>query len=496
MSPESRTPLVFISYSHDTREHKQWVLSLAQRLLKEGIDVILDQWDLEYGTDVPAFMAHSVGRADRVLMICTETYVQKVDEGKGGVGYEALIVTGELIQDLGTKKFVPVIRQSKEPMLLPKKLGPRMAVNLSDYSPSVDEEFKNLVAQLRQQPPSTKPPLGEIATSVAAPLPSDPISATTPAITNPTSAYDQALKLARSGDMVSWRRVISGHRAAASKAILEWRAKIEQSPPTKKAELPPMLWEALTAYQPLFASAVSAIESAQPKFNQQGSLIHDLMEPKGWQRSGSTIIIALPDAAAWVFQALAGAMYVHTAQIDLALDLATQRIPERYSNNSSPLYLTHDLVGWPESLDTTCTVAWQFLNDLPQHFPWIATSFNGEDEFREALAGYYLMLSWLEYLSAVGSGHGPEMEKNSIRPDVPPLFINDEPIKRGMLKLLEDRGALARYSVKAGVSLEDQKKYWAQWVGCLHYWLAKVFNHGFPFRGDSRITHFAEDVAR
>ena len=68
---------------------------MAQRLLTEGIDVILDQWDLEFGTDVPAFMAHSVGRADRVLMICTETYVQKVDEGKGGVGYEALIVCQE-----------------------------------------------------------------------------------------------------------------------------------------------------------------------------------------------------------------------------------------------------------------------------------------------------------------------------------------------------------------------------------------------------------------
>jgi hypothetical protein len=32
-------------------------------------------------------MEQSVGWADRVLMICTETYVRKADEGKGGVGY-------------------------------------------------------------------------------------------------------------------------------------------------------------------------------------------------------------------------------------------------------------------------------------------------------------------------------------------------------------------------------------------------------------------------
>jgi len=44
----------------------------------------------------------SVAWADRVLMICTEAYVRKADEGKGGVGYEAMIVTGELVKDLGT----------------------------------------------------------------------------------------------------------------------------------------------------------------------------------------------------------------------------------------------------------------------------------------------------------------------------------------------------------------------------------------------------------
>lgn len=37
-------------------------------------------------------------------MICTEPYVEKANAGKGGVGYEAMIVDGELIRDLGTKR--------------------------------------------------------------------------------------------------------------------------------------------------------------------------------------------------------------------------------------------------------------------------------------------------------------------------------------------------------------------------------------------------------
>lgn len=496
MSTEKQPPLVFISYSHDTREHKQWVLTLAQRLIKAEIDVILDQWDLEYGDDVPAFMTHSVGRADRVLMICTETYVQKVDEGKGGVGYEALIVTGELIQNLGTKKFVPVIRQSKEPILLPKKLGPRMAVNLSDYFSATDDEFQNLVAQLRKEPPPSKPSLGKTALPPVAPLLVEPIAITAASILDPKEAYVQALQLARSGDMVSWRRVISAHRLAASKALLVWREKVNQSPPRKKAELPAMLSDAIAAYQPLFAATLAAIESGQQKFNQQGSLIYDLMEPRGWERNGISIVVALPDAAAWIFQALAGAMYVQTGQISLALDLATQRIPDRYRNESKPLYLSHNIVGWPESLDTTCTVAWKFLDELPKQFPWIVDAFASEEEFRESLAGYYLLLSWLEYLSALKDGHAEAIEKKELSPDIPPLFIQGEPIRRGALKLLDERSVLANHCVKTGVSLDSQKQHWEKWVVCLNYWLAKILNHGFRLRESPSISDFADDLAR
>src|SRR5436305_781177 len=101
---ETRAPTVFISYSHDTPAHKKWVGELASRLVEKGVEVVLDQWDLGLGDDVPKFMEKSVGEADRVLMICSETYVRKADDGKGGVGYEAMVVTGELVRKLETNK--------------------------------------------------------------------------------------------------------------------------------------------------------------------------------------------------------------------------------------------------------------------------------------------------------------------------------------------------------------------------------------------------------
>ena len=61
-------PKAFISYSHDSQEHKKWVLDFATRLRNNGVDAALDQWDLKPGDDLPHFMERGLASADRVLM--------------------------------------------------------------------------------------------------------------------------------------------------------------------------------------------------------------------------------------------------------------------------------------------------------------------------------------------------------------------------------------------------------------------------------------------
>jgi hypothetical protein len=152
-------PIVFISYSHDNEPHKQWVLQLAADLRARGVDALLDQWDLSPGQDVAAFMESSITAADRVLMICTQKYVEKAEKGDGGVGYERLIVTGELVARIDTKKFVPLVRQASEPANIPKFLGSRLYIDFSDdaaYSAKIEE----LAREIHGTPARTKPPLG------------------------------------------------------------------------------------------------------------------------------------------------------------------------------------------------------------------------------------------------------------------------------------------------------------------------------------------------
>jgi hypothetical protein len=76
---DESAPKVFVSYSHDSSEHKQWVGEISAKLRHDGIDVTLDQWDLSLGDDITKFMEDGLSLSDRVILICTENYVRKAD---------------------------------------------------------------------------------------------------------------------------------------------------------------------------------------------------------------------------------------------------------------------------------------------------------------------------------------------------------------------------------------------------------------------------------
>lgn len=163
-------PSVFISYSHDSPDHKAWVLKLATDLRAAGVDASIDQWDLVPGQDVASFMHDGIVKADRVLLICTEIYVQKAEGGLGGVGYERLIVTAEVVEAIETKKFIPIIRANSGAAKTPKHLGARLHIDFSDDA-SYNSSLETLCRELMGCPSSPKPPLGESPFSGEIPVP-------------------------------------------------------------------------------------------------------------------------------------------------------------------------------------------------------------------------------------------------------------------------------------------------------------------------------------
>lgn len=154
-----KAPRVFASYSHDDEAHKDWVLALCARLVRNGVDVILDQWDLTAGSDLPSFMESGLSHADRVLAICTSTYVSKANAGNGGVGYEKMILTSYLMKDISSDRIIPIIRRSDGFNPVPTFLSTRIYIDFRDDS-QFEPHYSELLREIHGQKVKPRPALG------------------------------------------------------------------------------------------------------------------------------------------------------------------------------------------------------------------------------------------------------------------------------------------------------------------------------------------------
>lgn len=154
---------VFISYSHDSAEHRQFVLDLANRLVRNGLDCEIDQyigWSPEEGWTV--WMKKQLKQADFVLMVCTERYRQCFDheieeDGSGrGASFEGRLITQKLYNSYSRNtRFIPVLPAQGKTSHIPEELQDFTAFRLFD-------QYDDLYWVLTQQAGVAKPERGEV----------------------------------------------------------------------------------------------------------------------------------------------------------------------------------------------------------------------------------------------------------------------------------------------------------------------------------------------
>lgn len=142
-----KPPKVFVSYSWDNDEHKDWVRTLADRLMSDGVEVILDQWHLRLGDQLPHFMVRSISEADFVLIVCTPSYKTKAEEDVGGVGYEDGVIQGEVLYLKNHRKFVPPLRAGAWIESAPAQLRGKAYLSFADAS-QFEKKYKELLVSL------------------------------------------------------------------------------------------------------------------------------------------------------------------------------------------------------------------------------------------------------------------------------------------------------------------------------------------------------------
>lgn len=154
------TTKAFISYSHSSPSHSDWVLQLVTRLRANGVDVVLDKWNLLLGKNVAAFIENGLSESNWVLCICSQDYVQKANDGLGGVGYEKTIISADLLSDSNTHWVIPVIRDNSDPQIVPTFLHGRLYVDFRDDR-LYENNYEELLRLLLREPVLPIPPLGE-----------------------------------------------------------------------------------------------------------------------------------------------------------------------------------------------------------------------------------------------------------------------------------------------------------------------------------------------
>ncbi|RPI73936.1 MAG: TIR domain-containing protein, partial [Desulfobacteraceae bacterium] len=158
------TPKVFISYSWSSPSHQGLVRDWAEQLAMDGVDIVLDQYDLKEGQDKYAYMERMVTDASvsHVLVVSDKQYAQKADARKAGVGTESQIISKEVYEKVDQFKFIPIVCQFSddgEPYL-PTFLKTRIWIDFSNPE-AVNDNWERLIRLLYGKPLHEKPELGK-----------------------------------------------------------------------------------------------------------------------------------------------------------------------------------------------------------------------------------------------------------------------------------------------------------------------------------------------
>ena len=492
------TPRIFISYSHDTQAHKDWVETLAIRLRRSGVDATLDQWDASPGDDLTLFMERGVTESDRVIVICTANYVAKADAGIGGVGYERMIVTAELVRNIGTNKFIPILRSPLPEQRTPKFLSTRKFVDFSDEQHE-DESFEELLRELHKVPPKRKPaiganpyalsPLGQETSQEAAVnlVPQETQREKLNVVAFPTSGAEQhppttaldaylvSRELAVASDTLRWQRISKQVSANCGVDLLQWRKRRENegmSSPQAKV----LLDEAVMCLAPLFCFSLAAVESGRQAFRDQSGLLFDILDIRGWAKAGGTWFVNLPASFVFIFHHLHGALCAYTGQFNVALILAERKIQTVGVSEFRRVCQSHELLGWPEALDGNSLTGWEYLLSAPSRWDWLVGIFDKGGSYAESLIAYRMLLNIHELVLLLATGASVDsLKAEDTSLDVPLNFaIEDRTLNQRAFQLLLQRPEqIAAIWETRNINLETIKAAWPKWMDVCKYWVGR-----------------------
>ncbi len=157
----AKPPKVFISYTHDSPDHRRRVLALSERLRENWVDAWIDQYVEDKAIEWPEWTEQQIRAADLVLIVCTAQYrdafEDNVDAGlKQGAKWEARFLRRQIYRsDSVNRKLLPVLLEGESPENIPELLQ-----GSPYYSPNDQAGYIKLVRRISGQSRIVERPLG------------------------------------------------------------------------------------------------------------------------------------------------------------------------------------------------------------------------------------------------------------------------------------------------------------------------------------------------
>ena len=139
------------------------VLSLSNRLRADGIECIIDQYEMSPPEGWPRWTDHQIEQAKYVLVVCTEVYKLRfrgqTELGKGlGVKWEGAVITQNLYDaEAKNDKFIPVLLDPGDAVHIPTVLR-----GATRYDLTTDTGYEGLYRRITNQPEVQMPPIGTL----------------------------------------------------------------------------------------------------------------------------------------------------------------------------------------------------------------------------------------------------------------------------------------------------------------------------------------------
>ncbi|MGV3774928.1 MAG: hypothetical protein ACO1QB_18665 [Verrucomicrobiales bacterium] len=292
------------------------------------------------------------------------------------------------------------------------------------------------------------------------------------------------MEIINADDRVAWRRFLLAATEVGAEGLRKWRVE--------KAEIPRVIdknfegrFEHIEAglhpYAPLMACLVAAAETGKADYAGQLGWIESILEPPGYEKGQTVYHTTFPQTVLFVAQAFVGGMLMHNNLSDAAYQLAASKIPDAFNaREARPLYLMTRCNGWPETLEHTCTIAWEFLKRQISTSKWLIKAFGSERNCLIGIGAYYQLLSFLNYLKLRKDGElvaalDPQSHRFPVTVSHAFCVGSKEVVSSGYTLFLKQVPLLKELLKANGIDNNVFKVTWEQWMQVVGSWLGQVY---------------------